>query len=176
MAPVKLPDGVDGERARPGAGDASTWVRRAILTCMAVFVVLGLINTFGQRPTTTQAQTPAATLRVTAPTDVRGGLIFQVRVDITAGRTLTKPALVFSPGWWESMTTNAIAPQPTNQTSLDGSPVFALSPIRAGRHATYWFYFQVNPTNVGWERPEVLQLEDNGLPVATIRRTITIYP
>ena len=176
MAPVKLPDGIDGDRARPNPGDRPTWARRAVLSGLAVFVVFGLINTFGQRPATTQAQTPAATLRVTAPTDVRGGLIFQVRVDITARRTLAKPTLVFSPAWWESMTTNAVAPQPSNQTSLDGSPAFALSPIRAGRRATYWFYFQVNPTNIGWQRPEVLQLEDNGVPVATIRRTITIFP
>jgi hypothetical protein len=115
-------------------------------------------------------------LTVSAPSDLRGGLIFQVRVQIVAHRALSKPALVFSPAWFESMTTNAITPQPTNQTSLNGNPEFQLPPIGAHKLATYWFYFQVNPTNVGWRRPETLQLLEGGAPVASVRRTITIYP
>ncbi|HKV67991.1 MAG TPA: hypothetical protein VJN72_07865 [Gaiellales bacterium] len=147
-----------------------------MLAAIAAFVLLGLLNTFGQRPSTSDARTAAATLVVTAPSDVRGGLIFQVRIQITARRRLAKPTLVFSPAWFESMTTNAVAPQPSTQTSINGWPAFQLSPIPAGQHATYWFYFQVNPTNVGWRRPETLQLDDGHVVIASIHRTITVYP
>ena len=153
-----------------------TWARRVVLAGIALLVVLGLLNTFGQDPTVSQAQSASATLRVSAPADLRGGLIFQVRVDITAHRRLAKPMLVFSPGWFDSMTTNAIAPQPTTQVNIDGSPGFQLSPMPAGRLATYWFYFQVNPTNIGWQRPETLDLLNGTTLVASIHRTITIYP
>jgi hypothetical protein len=174
MCPAKLPDGIDRDRSVTGA--RSTWVPRVVLSVLALLVLLGLLNTFGQRPATTEAATGAATLRVTAPTDLRGGLIFQVRVDVTAHRRLARPVLIFSPGWFDSMTANSIAPQPSTQTSVDGSSAFRLSPIAAGRRATYWFYFQVNPTNVGWRRAENLRLNDGAVPIATIHRTVTIYP
>ena len=147
-----------------------------VLGVLAVLVVLGLANTFGQSPTVSQAEGAAATLRVTAPADLRGGLIFQVQVDVTATTTLAKPSLVFSPAWFDSMTLNSLAPQPSTETTHDGAPVFDLSPIAAGRHATYWFYFQVNPTNVGWQRAETLTLRDGTASVATVHRTISIYP
>jgi hypothetical protein len=143
---------------------------------LAVLVVVGLANTFGQSPTASQAQTSIATLRVTAPADVRGGLIFQVRVDITAHQQLTKPSLVFSPAWFDNMTLNSLAPQPSTETTENGAPAFALSPIPAGHHSTYWFYFQVNPTNLGWHHTENVTLTDDTRQLATIHRTITIYP
>jgi hypothetical protein len=117
-----------------------------------------------------------ATLSVSAPSDLRGGLIFQVRIDITAHRRLAHPSLVFSHAWFDSMTTNAVAPQPSSQTSAGDDPAFHLSAIRAGDTATYWFYFQVNPTNVGWQRPETIDLLNGSVRVASIHRTVTIYP
>lgn len=147
-----------------------------MLGLLAALVVLGLANTFGQSPTVSHAEGAAATLRVAAPADLRGGLIFQIRVDVTAHTALAKPSLVFSPAWFDSMTLNSLAPQPSTETTKNGAPVFALSPIAAGEHATYWFYFQVNPTNVGWHRAEDLTLRDGAVPIATIHRTITIYP
>jgi hypothetical protein len=176
VVPPELPDGVDGDRARPRYPDAATWTRRVLLGALLVLVVLGLANTFGQSPTVSHADTSTATLRVTAPADLRGGLIFQVRVDITAHTALAKPSLVFSPAWFEAMTLNSLAPQPSTETMRNGAPVFHLSPIPAGRRATYWFYFQVNPTNVGWHRTENLTLIDGSSRIATINRTITIYP
>ena len=174
--PPQLPEGVDPDRARPRYPDGASWTSRVLLGALAVLVVLGLANTFGQSPSVSQAQSPAATLRVTAPADLRGGLIFQVRVDITAHRSLPKPSLVFSPAWFEAMTLNSLAPQPSTESTRDGAPVFTLSPINAGEQATYWFYFQVNPTHVGWHDPESLALMDNNTQVVSIHRTITIYP
>jgi hypothetical protein len=167
---------MDADRSRPPYPDAATWTRRVFLGLLAVLVAAGLANVFGQSPTVSEAKTAIATMRVTAPTDLRGGLIFQVRVDITAGSTLAKPSLVFSPAWFDAMTLNSLAPQPATETSRNGAPAFHLSPIPPGRRATYWFYFQVNPTNIGWRRTEDLTLQDGATQVATIHRTVTIYP
>lgn len=174
--PPQLPDGLEADRSRPPYPDAGTWARRAFLGLLAVFVAVGLANVFGQSPAVSEAKTAIATMRVSAPTDLRGGLIFQVRVDIIAGSALAKPSLVFSPAWFDAMTLNSLAPQPPTETTRNGRPTFQLSPIPAGQRATYWFYFQVNPTNIGWRRTEDLTLEDGATQVATIHRTVTIYP
>jgi hypothetical protein len=60
-------------------------------------------------------------------------LIFQVRVDVFAHTAIKAPMLVVSRSWWDdSLTTNAIAPQPASQTSQNGHPAFSLGPLRAG--------------------------------------------
>lgn len=172
-----LPDGIERERSgdRPHP-DASTWVRRAILVIPAVLVILGLANTFGQRPTVSEATSGAADLSVEAPADLRGGLMFQVRIEILAHRRLVHPTLILSHGWFESMTENSVNPQPSTETSLNDRPTFVFPPIAAGRRATYWFQFQVNPTNVGWRRNETVTLADGQTTLATVERTLTIYP
>ena len=176
MTTVRAPDGIDHDRAASPVSGRGLWARRAVLVVLAAVVALGLANTFGQAPSLSQAQSPAATLLVSAPTDLRGGLIFQVRVRIRAHRGLRHPRLVFSQGWFEQMTLNSSAPQPATQASRNGSTVFGLAPIAAGSQAVYWFYFQVNPTNTGWNRAENLQLKDGSATLATIHRSVTIYP
>jgi hypothetical protein len=174
--PGPAPEGVSRARDARRYPDAPTWLRRVLLGGLAVFVLAGLLNTFGQAPAATQADATSASLRITAPTDVRGGPIYQVRIDVAAHRRLIKPRLVFSQAWFQGMTLNSLAPQPSTESSRNGDAVFQLSPIFAGNTATYWFYFQVNPTNVGWQEPENLQLKDGRVLIASIHRTVTIYP
>ncbi len=162
-----------GDRPQP---DFAAWVRRGILVIPAVLVILGLANTFGQRPTVSEASSGAAGLSVEAPADLRGGLMFQVRIQIFAHRRLVHPTLIFSHGWFESMTENSINPQASTETSFNDRPTFVFPPIAAGRRATYWFQFQVNPTNVGWRRNETVTLADGQTTLATVERTVTIYP
>ncbi len=175
--PTKLPDGLRRERSSDRRHpDAATWVRRAILVVPAALVVLGLANVFGQRATDSEASAPAADLRVSAPSDLRGGLMFQVRIEVLAHRRISHPTLIFSHAWYESMTQNSVNPQPAVGSSVGDRPAFEFSPIAAGHRATYWFQFQVNPTNVGWSRNETLTLADGHTTLATVRRTLTIYP
>lgn len=98
------PDGIGLERSRDLRGRSGhVWYRRAGLCIIAVLPILALLNVFGQRPTTTSAHALAADLVVTAPARLRSGLIFEVRVKVTAHQDIEKPQLVFDPGWWESM-------------------------------------------------------------------------
>jgi hypothetical protein len=174
---TKLPDGLIRERSsdRPHP-DAATWVRRAVLVVPAVLIVLGLANVFGQRATDSEARAPAADLRVSAPSDLRGGLMFQVRIEVLAHRRISHPSLIFSHAWFESMTQNSVNPQPAAGSSVGDRPAFEFSPIAAGHRATYWFQFQVNPTNIGWRRDETVTLADGHTTLAAVRRTLTIYP
>ena len=61
------------------------WLRRALLlACLAVPGGLALANVFGQRPDTTIAAAPAASVKVYAASHVRGGLLFMGRFTIDA--------------------------------------------------------------------------------------------
>jgi hypothetical protein len=91
----RLPDGLTLERNRDlHRRSGHVWYRRALLALVAVLPVLALLNVFGQHPTTTSAHTLTADLAVTAPARLRSGLIFQVRVQVTARQDIAKPQLV----------------------------------------------------------------------------------
>jgi hypothetical protein len=156
--------------------DGATWVRRAILVLPGILVVLGLANLFGQRATDSEASSPAADLSVSAPSHLRGGLMFQVRIQVLARRRISHPTLIFSHAWYESMTQNSVNPQPAAGSSVGDRPAFEFSPVAAGHRATYWFQFQVNPTNVGWRRDETVTLADGHTTLAAIHRTLTVFP
>jgi hypothetical protein len=147
-----------------------------LLALPGLLIVLALANAFGQRASESEASSPAADLRVDAPAHLRGGLMFQVRIEVLAHRRISHPVLMFSHGWFESMTLNSLNPQAASGSSVGDRPAFEFSPIAAGHHATYWFEFQVNPTNVGWRRLENLTLADGSTTLASVQRTITIYP
>jgi hypothetical protein len=171
-----LPDGLSVERNRDLRGRTRHPQYRRVLLCLvAVFPVLALLNVFGQRPTITTAHAAAADLRVTAPARLRSGLIFQVRVEVVAHRAISLPQLIFSQGWWESMSENSLEPNPTDETSSNGRVVFTYNKLSAGHRLIVWLYFQVNPTNVG-KRSEDVQLNDGSNQITSIHRSLTIFP
>jgi hypothetical protein len=172
----RLPDGLTVERnVRLGGRVGHVWYRRVLLCLIAVLPVLALLNVFGQHPTVTTAKAPAADLKITAPARLRSGLIFQVRAQVTARRTIAKPQLVFSPGWWESMSVNSMEPDPSSQSSRNGSVVLTYDKLPAGHTLIVWIYFQANPTNVG-KRTENVELDNGPTAIAHIHRSLTIFP
>jgi hypothetical protein len=172
----RLPDGLSLERNRDLRGRSRHgWYRRALLCLVAVLPVLALLNVFGQRPTTTSAHGLAADLTVTAPARLRSGLIFQVRVQVTARADMAKPQLIFDPGWWDSMSENSLEPNPSSQTNENGRVVLSYNALAAGHKLVVWLYFQVNPTNVG-KRRENVELDDGATFITRVKRSLTIFP
>jgi hypothetical protein len=170
------PDGITLEQNRDLDGwKRSPWWRRALMCCVAVLPVLALLNVFGQDPSTTSAASPEAGLTVTAPTRLRGGLIFQVKVSVTAHREIGQLQVAFDEGWFESMSVNSIDPEPSNENSRDGDLVLSYGGLPAGKRLVFWIYFQVNPTNVG-KRRENVELEDGSRVLAQVHRSLTIFP
>jgi hypothetical protein len=170
------PEGIVLERNRDLAGrTGNPWLRRALLCLLLVLPVLALLNVFGQHPTTTSASTPAVSVNVTAPERLRSGLVFQVRVQLTAHRDIKELELVFDRGWWESMSVNSSVPEPTEESSSDGRVVFDYGQLGAGHSHVSWIYFQVNPTNVG-KRQENIDVKDGENELVHIHRAMTIFP
>jgi hypothetical protein len=162
-------------RNRDDATRVEQWVRRAIVVLLALFLLAGLLNVFGQRPDTSTAATPEASLKLYAPSRVRSGLYFEARFTITAHEELKSAMLVLDPGWLEGMTMNTIEPSPIGEGSRDGKLVLELGHVRKGSSYILFIQVQVNPTNVG-RRSQDVALYDGGKLLSTIDRTITVFP
>jgi hypothetical protein len=170
-----LPEGLSTERNLEVAATRAVWLRRTLLGCIAVLPVLSLLNVFGQHPTTTSANAPAAHVNVTAPARLRSGLIFQVRVQVDAHREIKNLEVVFDKGWWESVSVNSSIPEPSEQSSENGRVAFVYGKVPAGQSHVSWIYFQVNPTDVA-ERSENVEVRDGEKLIARLHRSITIFP
>jgi hypothetical protein len=151
------------------------WYRRGLLCCAAALPILALLNVFGQKPTTTTVSNQAASLSVNAPSALRGGLVFQARVEVIARQDIHALEVIFDRGWWEAMTVNSIQPEP-EETSIDGDRVaLAYGKLPIGHKLTVWLEFSVNPTTVG-KRRENVAIADDSTPLAHLHRTLTIFP
>ena len=158
------------------AGRHGPLVRRCVLALIAIVAVLGLFNVFGQRPVTTVASAPAATLKLYAPEHLRGGLLWSARFHIYARQDLKKATLVLDPGWAESTAINTIEPSPLGQASKNGRLSLELGHIPKGGQFILFMQFQTNATNVAWRRAENVELDDGAKQILVIHHHVTIYP
>jgi hypothetical protein len=171
-----IPDSIVLKRDRDLEGRAKyIWIRRGILLLIGAFVVAGLLNVFGQRPSTARTSSAVASLAVYAPTQMRGGLIWEARFRIEARREIKDAVLVLGTGWLEGMTVNTIAPSPVGEASDDGKLSLDLGHVRAGQKYLLFIQFQTNPTNVGRRRRSVALL-DGDRRLLGIDQTVTVFP
>jgi hypothetical protein len=151
------------------------WARRATLAVALAVPVLALLDVFGQQPTTTRADSVRATMRLSAPAAVRGGLLFQSKLTIDARQAIDQPRIVLGDGWLEQMQLNTVEPSPQSEGSQGGHVRFAYGKIAAGERLVIWFESQVDPTNVGGADYGVT-LQDGDTPIARVDRSITVLP
>jgi hypothetical protein len=172
---VDAPEGLRRDR-HVDAVHALPWGRRIGLAVLTVFVVAGLFSVFGQRPTTSSASGPGATLSVRVPDRLRGGLVYQGRITVVARRAMAHPQLVLDSGWAEGITLNSLEPDPASQSEARGGRiVLALNAMHAGTAQTVWLQLSVNPTTVG-TRSQGVALQDGPVVVTRVHRTLTVFP
>jgi len=150
-------------------------IRWLLVGVLTIFAALGLANVFGQTPSEVRAAGAGATLAVSAPDDLRGGLFFQGRFEVVSERPLEKPTLVLAPDWFDSIHLNTIEPEPTGTTPQDGGVGLEYDPLPAGEKLVVYLEFQVNPTTVG-RRAQWAELRDGDRTLARVERHVTIFP
>jgi hypothetical protein len=171
-----IPQQIVLKRHRDLTGRAwEIWVRRAVFALLPIVALLGLLNLFGQRPSSTTISAGGASMKLFAPSRVRSGLLYQARFHITAQRDLKQATLVLSPGWLESMTVNTIEPSPVGEASNNGRLSLDLGHVPAGGSYLLFMQFQTNPTNVG-HRDASVTLKDGDQTLLHLHRTITVWP
>ena len=151
------------------------WIRRGLMALVAAVPVVALFNVFGQRPDTTTLVSPAASLKIYAPSKLRGGLLYEARFHVTARQELKDAYLVLGTGWAEGMSINTIEPSPVGEASRNGRLSLQLGHIPAGGSFILFMQFQVNATNVGRRRADVT-LYDGATKLGAIHRTVTVFP
>jgi hypothetical protein len=171
-----VPDTIVVKRNRDLEGrQHDIWIRRAVFLLIVAVPVLALANVFGQRPGSRTLVSPAASLKVHAPSHLRGGLLYEARFHITARKELDKATLVLGSGWLEGMTLNTLEPSPVNEASDNGRLSLELGHIPQGESYLLFAQFQVNPTNVG-RRTQTVELKDGETSLLSYKRTVTIFP
>jgi hypothetical protein len=172
---AETPDFLALRRNRDEAGRQEVRIQLALVALLALFCLAGLFNVFGQRPATSEAAVPAASLKVYAADRVRGGLYYQARFTVTAHSDLKNATLVLEPGWAEGITINTVEPAPVGEASRDGNLVFELGHIPAGTSHIFFLQLQVNPTTIG-RRSQDVALYDGDTLLTSVDRSVTIFP
>lgn len=173
---ARVPDFLTLEHHRDLEGrERRPFVRLALLCLLSLFLLLGLLNLFGQRPQTDVVESDVARLELYSPKRLRSGLYYESRFHIDARQEIESATLVLDPGWLEGMTLNTVEPSPIGEASRDGRIALDLGRIPAGRTHLFFLQFQVNPTNVGRRSADV-ELHDGERPLLHLDRTVTIFP
>ena len=172
-----VPQGIVLKRDRDLEGRRhDVWVRRVLMSLVAAVPIISLFNVFGQRPDTNTLAVPVASLKINAPDRLRGGLLFNARFHITARQDIKDAYLVLGPGWAEGMQINTIEPSPVSEASNNGRLSFELGHIGAGNSYILFMAFQVNPTNLAWNREQTVWLNDGKTRLITFSRDLTVFP
>jgi hypothetical protein len=125
---TSTPDGLTLKHHRDLVGrERRPWTRWILLAVLGAFVLLGLGNVFGQRPSSVTVEGAGAELELYSPERVRGGLYFESRFHVRAVCEIRDATIVLDPGWLEGMTLNTVTPAPIGEASRGGRAAFELS-------------------------------------------------
>lgn len=160
---------------RDGRHRAELGGRRLLIGLLAVLALLALANVFGQNPAHSVGTGAAATLEVSAPDRLRGGLFYEGQFTIRAREEIEHATLLLDSGWLESMHINSYTPEPVGFAFRNGMLVLDYGHVAEGDTLVARLEFQVNPTTVG-RRSQGVQLHDEDDPLAAVDRTVTIFP
>jgi hypothetical protein len=149
--------------------------RRLVLGVLTVLALLALANVFGQNPAHSIGTGEAATLEVSAPSRLRGGLFYEGEFTIRARQEIESATLLLDSGWFESMHINSYSPEPVGSAYRNGMLALDYGHVAEGDTLVARLEFQVNATNVG-HRSQSVQLHDEDTPLAAIERSVTIFP
>ena len=149
--------------------------RRIAYSFLGLLCGLALLNAFGQRTTVSRADGAAASLTVSSPERLRGGLTFTSEYTVTAHQKLNDAQIKLAPGWFQGMTFNGVAPQPNSQSSDTDGVTFDYGPVDAGQSLPFWISWQTNPTTYGFQSQDVI-LSDGSTPLLSIHRSSLVFP
>jgi hypothetical protein len=172
---ARPPDCISIPEHRDHPRRSERWFRWLLVSALAILALLGLANVFGQKPSEARATGSGASLAVSAPNDLRGGLYFQGRFEVAGERDLEQPTLVLSPDWFDGIHLNTIEPEPTGTTPENGGVGLEYDTLPAGEVLTVYLELQVNPTTMG-RRAQWAELRDGDRTLARVERPVTIFP
>ncbi len=176
--PEQPPDLLDLRRHRDWEGrNYERYLPNTLFALICLLPLAALLGLFGQTPVVKTAVNPhgAATLQLTAPTRIRGGLLYQARFDIRTKKQIKDAVLVLDSGWLESLTLNTAEPGPASESSRNGSLALDLGAIPANRLWRQYLEFQANPVNFG-KQSQGVTLYDGNVALLHLDRSVMVWP
>lgn len=142
---LDYPDGIVADHAdrRGRLHRHANLVSLAVLFGVMLLGFSGLLG--GARTDPRQAEFADATLRVTTPRTLRNGVFFEMRVEVTAKRSIGKLVVALPPRLWRDMTINTMVPAPTEEAFEDGAFRFDYGALEAGKTLVMKVDGQINP-------------------------------
>jgi hypothetical protein len=150
------------------------WTRRAVLTVFTVFVLLALLDRFGQRTSESVAVARPPRCGVNAPESAAGGLLFQSRIEVRALRDVQAPAHRARPRLDEGMQINSIEPAAMSGVQPLRPGRLSYDQLAAGDLLRIYLSFQVNPTT--WAPLLRRRPRRRTTPDRARQRTLTVLP
>jgi hypothetical protein len=171
-----LPDALDRARHCDMRGrDWHVWWRRFALLAILALPVLGLVNVFGQRESSTTVRGALASVQIVAPSAVRAGIVFTTQIVVTPRAPITDCELYLGQGWFAGMTLNGVTPQPSDQSSDGPWQIWQFGDLGVGQRLRLWISWQTNPTTVG-HHSQPVAVYDGERRLVTVHRSMMIYP
>lgn len=172
---ASTPDHLTLKEHRDDRHRVEVYVRWTLVALLTLLALLALLNAIGQSPVRSVGTGEAATLEVSAPDRLRGGLFYEGEFTIHAVQEIEAATLLLDRGWFESMHINSYTPEPVGFAHRNGMLVLDYGHVAEGDTLVARLEFQVNPTNAG-RRSQSVQLHDEDEPLAAVERTVTIFP
>jgi len=147
-----------------------------VLVLLGIFLAVAMTGVLGGRAGATRTvQEPTAGLAFTAPDVLRNGEFFEMRVRVEAKRSIAKPVIAVSSGYWRDVTINTMIPAPSEEGFGDGAFEFTYAPLEPGDTLEVKIDGQVNPARLGSSQGEVRLLDDKA-PLASLPVHLKVLP
>lgn len=139
---MQYPDGIGHDNAETPRRHASPLP----LALLALFLSSGLTGSLGgQSDTRLRAESPQASLAVSAPEILRNGEFFEIVIDVAPKESVQDLVIGISDELWKKMTINTLLPAAEQEDFSDGLHRFSFGKMPRGQVLSIKIDGQVNP-------------------------------
>ena len=143
---IAWPDGVEDRHTQ-----ASPRTRYAGLPSLALLILVMLLALLGLagRESTVEADVSGVRLEWHAPTVIRNGEFFEMRIAVESSQPIERLVLGVDASVWEDFTVNTFIPSAEAETSRDDEFRFDFGSLEAGTSLLVKVDAQINPDTLG---------------------------
>lgn len=141
------PEGISLPSDNAAGGERVALIRLVVLAAILVVALFGWLG--GGSSAKLSARSPKADLLIDAPTRMRNGNLFEMRLDVVVRTPIDDAVLAIPEPLWRDVTINSMIPAASEEETVDGEFRFHFGPLEPGDRLQYKLDGQLNPSLVG---------------------------
>lgn len=170
-----FPDGI-AERHQEASGELPLSLRWLMLGVLGIVLAMAMFGAFGgANGPPRRVASQDGVLTVHAPTLLRNGEFFEMRIVGEALRPVVRPTIAVASGYWRDLTINTMIPAPASESFDDGYFLFEFDSLEAGRSVELKVEGQINPEMFGGTQG-VIAWRDGGTVLAETPVRLRVLP